>query len=47
MYLSFIGWGILSILSCGIGLLWLIPYMQAADAAFYEEVKAEYAERAL
>ena len=47
LYLSFIGWGILSVLSCGIGLLWLIPYMQAADAAFYEEVKAEYAERAL
>ena len=33
--LSFIGWAILCALSFGIGYLWLIPYMQAADAAFY------------
>ena len=43
LYLSFIGWGILSILTLGIGLLWLAPYMETAQAAFYEDVKADYA----
>ena len=33
--LSFIGWGILSALTCGIGDLWLQPYISAATAAFY------------
>ena len=33
--LSFIGWGILSALTCGIGDLWLNPYIYAANAAFY------------
>jgi uncharacterized membrane protein len=33
--LSFIGWALLCVLSLGIGYLWLIPYMQAAYAAFY------------
>ena len=33
--LSFIGWGILSALTCGIGDLWLNPYIYAAKAAFY------------
>jgi uncharacterized membrane protein len=37
--LSFIGWGLLCILTLGIGLLWLLPYMQSARAAFYEEVR--------
>jgi uncharacterized membrane protein len=37
--LSFIGWGILSILTLGIGLLWLAPYLQTASAAFYEDLK--------
>lgn len=40
--LTFIGW---VLLSCGIGLLWLIPYIQSASAHFYEDVKAEYEER--
>jgi uncharacterized membrane protein len=40
--LSFIGWGILCILTAGIGFLWLIPYMETATAAFYEDVKADY-----
>ena len=36
---SFIGWIFLSVLlTFGIGLLWVTPYMQAADAAFYLEV---------
>ena len=42
LYLSFIGWGILCIFTLGIGLLWLVPYMQTAQASFYEDVKADY-----
>lgn len=33
--LSFIGWGILCLFTCGIGDLWLKPYLSAANAAFY------------
>lgn len=41
---SFIGWGILSSFTLGIGEFWLIPYRQAATAAFYREVSGtEYA----
>lgn len=41
---SFIGWGILSSLTLGIGNLWLTPYKQAATAAFYRDVSGtEYA----
>ena len=43
LYLSFIGWGILCIFTFGIGYLWLAPYVETAQAAFYEEVKADYA----
>ena len=39
--LSFLGWGLLSILTLGIGLLWLTPYIYAAEAHFYEDLKAE------
>lgn len=42
LYLSFIGWGILCLLTFGIGFLWLVPYMNASVAAFYEDVRAEY-----
>ncbi len=42
LMLSFIGWIILAIFTCGIGFLWLSPYMYAATAAFYEDVKAEF-----
>jgi uncharacterized membrane protein len=38
--LSFIGWGILCAFSLGIGLLWLIPYMSASTAEFYNELIA-------
>jgi uncharacterized membrane protein len=40
--LSFIGWLLLAILTCGIGLLWVIPYMQTSNAKFYEDLKANY-----
>lgn len=39
LQLSFIGWGILSVLTLGIGLLWLNPYMNATYAAFYKDLK--------
>ena len=42
LMLSFIGWGILCIFTLGVGLLWLIPYMQTTFAAFYQDVKNEY-----
>ncbi|MCI5944091.1 MAG: DUF975 family protein [Eubacterium sp.] len=38
MEISFIGWGLLSVLTLGIGYLWLSPYMNAAYAAFYDDV---------
>jgi uncharacterized membrane protein len=37
--LRFLGWAILSILTLGIGFLWLIPYIQVSLAAFYEDIK--------
>lgn len=40
LMLSFIGWMFLSVLTLGIGDLWLNPYMEAARAAFYREVSA-------
>lgn len=42
LLLSFIGWGILCLFTCGIGFLWLAPYMQSSMAAFYEDVRADY-----
>ena len=36
---SFIGWAIVSVLTFGIGTLWLTPYMNAATANFYENIK--------
>ena len=39
--LSFIGWAILCLFSCGVGYAWLMPYVQTASAAFYQEVKKE------
>lgn len=43
--LSFIGWGILCLFTLCVGFLWLVPYVQASMAAFYEEVKADYEAR--
>lgn len=36
--LSFIGWALLSALTLGIGSLWLVPYRNAAQAAFYRDI---------
>ncbi len=37
--LSFLGWLFVGSLACGIGTLWVVPYMQAARAHFYESIK--------
>ena len=39
LHLSFIGWILLSVLTLGIGLLFVFPYMQTAQAAFYEDLR--------
>ncbi len=39
LYFRFIGWSLLALLTCGIGFLWLMPYVQTAMAHFYEDVK--------
>lgn len=41
--LSFIGWGILCLCTCGIGFLWLSPYMFQAEAAMYHEISGREA----
>lgn len=38
--LRFFGWSLLAVfLTFGIGFLWLVPYIQTAQAKFYEDVK--------
>ena len=39
--LSFIGWVLLSILTCGILFFYVAPYMQAARAEFYRTLKGD------
>ncbi len=36
--LSFIGWSFLSVLTLGVGFIWLVPYVEASHAAFYREI---------
>lgn len=44
LHLSFIGWFFLCLLTLGIGFLWLMPYIQTAQAHFYQNLKdAHYA----
>ena len=40
--LSFFGWGLLAVLTLGVGMIWLMPYCYTAMAVFYQDVKAEY-----
>jgi len=40
---SFIGWILLSIITFGLAMIYVSPYMSAAQAAFYNELKKEYA----
>lgn len=39
--LSFIGWLLLGIITCGIAFLWIEPYWSLARTAFYEDLKEE------
>ncbi len=39
LYLSFIGWFFLSLLTLGIGFLWLAPWVKISVAHFYEDIK--------
>ena len=41
LYLSFIGWFLLSLLTLGIGFIFLLPYVYASVANFYEDLKAQ------
>ncbi len=41
LYLRFLGWALLCILTFGIGFLWLAPYMQVSLALFYEDIKTK------
>lgn len=41
LQLSFLGWILLSLLTLGIGLLWVIPYYQTSVCAFYYNLKEE------
>jgi len=40
LFLSFIGWAILASIPFGLGFIWLTPYIMAAQAAFYEDLKS-------
>ncbi|MGI6226130.1 MAG: DUF975 family protein [Peptococcales bacterium] len=42
LWLSFIGWFFLGLITMGIGFLYLLPYYQATKANFYEELKDSY-----
>ena len=39
LWWRFFGWMLLCILTCGIGFLWLMPYMTASYARFYDDVR--------
>ena len=43
--LTFLGWALLCVLTLGIGFLWLTPYQYTSYAHFYEDIKAEYADK--
>ena len=40
LQLSFIGWDLVGVLTLGIGYIWIIPYKEAAMAAFYRDIHA-------
>lgn len=41
VFFSFFGWMLLSVLSCYIGLLWIMPYVQITMALFYMDITGE------
>lgn len=42
LQISFIGWYLLSLLSCGIALLWIEPYRICTTVYFYLDLKGEF-----
>jgi uncharacterized membrane protein len=38
LHCRFLGWALLCLLTCGIGFLWLSPYVQTALARFYDDL---------
>ena len=44
--LSFFGWALLTVLTAGIGALWLAPYMAVSRAAFYRSLPRSMGDRA-
>lgn len=46
MWLGFLGWFILGMVTFGLGMIYAIPYYRAAKANFYLDLKANYAVRA-
>lgn len=46
LWLSFLGWAVLAVFTCGIGFLWLEPYIGVSMAAFYEDVKQSHEQAA-
>ena len=47
LQLSFFGWILLSMVTCGIGVLFVVPYMYVAECTFYNHLIAEERERSL
>lgn len=45
LHMSFIGWIMLCILTCGILSFWVVPYIKTATAVFYREICREKAEK--
>lgn len=41
LQLSFLGWAILSVLTLGIGFIWLIPYINGVMAEFYNDLAGD------
>lgn len=39
--LSFLGWVLLAICSCGIGMLWIMPYITQTQVSFYRDLTGE------
>lgn len=39
LYLRFLGWLLVCILTFGIGFLWLVPYVKVSVAKFYDDIK--------
>ena len=43
--LSFIGWSLLGLLTLGIGLLWILPYITQTNTQFYLDLTQQQTEQ--